>query len=193
MVYRNLISLLFLLGGYSCTNNNTAKQQTDKHFDVTIENGQGQGFVYSDILNDKYFCRHFTTNITNNSVAPIHVKISLANQYYYLNSKDSLKSKVFILPRELVLNKLGFDNLASKAVKSFLDVGLPVFLDKIITPKENYAITFGTLTKMGQSSVPDITLISKENESTLSLSLKLESNLKSSPLIIPCGQITFAN
>jgi len=202
MKYRNLIILLLAVGIFSCSDSKSVKynsdknssNQSEKHFYMTIKNGIGYGFLYSDFMRHRYFCRNHTTTITNNGIAPVHLELSLSNKYYYIDSKDSLKSKVFLLPREVTPKSQDFASLTIKELKRFLDNNIDASssLDKIINPKESCVVTFGVLVEIGYASVSEIALVSKENSSTLSLDLKLDRHLKtSSPLIIPCGQITF--
>ena len=199
MTHRNIIGLLFLFGAYSCIDNDTIKHQPDKHFserrfDINIENGQGRGFLYSDFIGHKYFCRNHTTTITNDGAVPIHLKISLSNNFYYVDPNDSLKSRVFLLPRQVNPKSKDFDSGTTKELKNYLDssIDIPISIDKIINSKESYAVTFGLLTEKGVQSVGEIALISKESSSTILLDLKLDRDSKqSNPLIIPCGQITF--
>ena len=126
-----------------------------------------------------------TITITNDSIVPVHLEISFPKKY-----NDSLKSKVFLLPRALTPKKQHADSTGMpNEVKLFLDrdIDTPVSLDKIINTNESCVITFGALTAVKYNSPESIELItSVENPSILSLKLTtLYGNY-----IIPCGKIS---
>jgi hypothetical protein len=147
-----------MFGLYSCLNNQPKEHKYEKNFSsysnskkilgVSIENGPRQGFQYFDSLGTEYTYRYITTTITNDSIVPIQLKISFSKEYNYLRSNDSLKSKVFLLPRELTPDRQHYDNSISKELKTFLDkdVDNPISLDKRINPNEKLIMTFGVLT-----------------------------------------------
>ena len=202
MKYRNLIGLIFLIGVYSCTDNQQVDtnipNQSEKYSDIHIKNGPRQGFEYFDLMKNRFMYIYTTMTITNDSKSPVNLEISLSKNY-----TDSLKSKVFLLPRTLTPESQHFDNSMSKELKLFLDRDLdtPISLNKIIYPNENCIVTFGTLTNMKYfltdikyRAPSNIALkTSVNNPSILSLQLNLDDGFKDTinDIIIPCGQITF--
>jgi len=173
------------MGIFSCSTNEPKEHQSEKHFDVHIENGLGQGFQYSDFIGNKYLCRYYTTTITNNSIVPIHIEISLSKKY-----NDSLKSKIFLFPKALTQK-------TPNEIKLFLDkdIDTPVWLDEIITPNESYVIRVGTLTDVKYNSGVVTLKTAVKTPSALSLELNIDGDLKdnNTDFIIPCGQISFTN
>ena len=173
------------MGVFSCSNNEPKEHQSEKHLDIHIENGLGQGFQYSDFRGNKYLCRYYTTTIINNSIAPIHIEISLSKKY-----NDSLKSKIFLFPKALTKKM-------PNEIKLFLDrdIDTPIWLDEIINPNKSYVVRFGTLTDVKYNSSNVTLKTAAKTSSTLSLELNIDSDLKdnSNDFIIPCGQISFTN
>lgn len=213
MTYNYLIGLLVVFGLYSCFEDPAEEPKHEKHeggyskkhSQLTIENGPRQGFQYVDATGTEFNYRYITTTLTNDSVIPIRLTISFSNDYTYLSSHGGLKSKVFLLPRELTPQQQHFDNSMSKELKQFLDtrVDSAVTLDKIIHPNERLVMTFGVLTDVKYGEFMQMALISsdkkfrlnvpepdankvssKEDTSTIYLALNLVSGF-----IIPCGQI----
>ena len=218
MTLKYLFGLLFVFGLYSCSDDAPNEVKHEKYFGsysdsqkgsgISIENGPRQGFQYFDSAGTEYSYRYITTTISNDSLVPIHLIISFSKEYTYLRSHNSLKSKVFLLPRELTPERQHFDNSMSKELKHFLDkdVDAPISLDKIINPNERLVMTFGVLTEMKYGEFMRMELISSDKQFHLNPDDSLENivhpsedsrtfylglNLVNS-FIIPCGQISFS-
>lgn len=181
---------------------------SEKCFGISIENGPRQGFQYFDSAGTEYTYRYITTTITNDSTAPVHLQIAFSKEYNYLRSNGDLKSKVFLLPRELTPERQHFDSSMSKELKNFLDTGTDIvaFLDRVINPNERCVMTFGVLTDMRYPDFFRMALVSRYHRSRFAN----DSLIKKMPLIkdslilplglalenrfvIPCGQISFSN
>lgn len=205
MTVKYLFGLLFVFGLYSCSDDSPDEVRHDKYFgnyskkysQVSIENGPRQGLPYFDSNGIKYSYLNITTTITNDSLVPIHLLISFSKEYYYLRSNNILKSKVFLVPRQLTPEEL----------KQFLDtdVDVPISLDTILNPNERVVVTFGMLTEMKYEEFPYMELISTDKQFHLNTNESLENLVPSSKdsqtfylaldiinsRLIPCGQISF--
>ena len=205
MTFKYLFGLLFVFGLYSCSDDPPVEVRHDKYFGsyskkyskVSIENGPRQGHPYFDSKGIKYSYLNITTTITNDNLVPIRLLISFSKEYYYLRSINILKSKVFLLPRQLTQEEL----------KQFLDTDVddPVSLDTILNPNERVVMTFGMLTEMKYEEFPYMELISTEKQFHLNTNDSLENLVQSSKdsqtfylaldiinsRLIPCGQISF--
>lgn len=216
MAFKYLFGLLFVLGLYSCSDDPPEEHRQDRYFGsyskkysrIVIENGPRQGFQYFDSLGTQYNYRYITTTITNDSLVPIHLTISFSKEYNYLRSNNILKSKVFLLPRQLTPKRQQFDNSMSKELKQFLDkdVDVPISLDKIINSNERLVMTFGVLTEEKYGEFMYMELISSGKQFHLNTNDSLENLIHSSEdsqnfylaldlvnsFVIPCGQISFS-
>ena len=216
MTFKYLFGLLFIFGLYSCSDDPPEEVRHDKYFgsyskkysQISIENGPRQGLIYFDSIGIKYSYLYITTTITNDSLVPIRLIISFSKEYDYLRSNNILKSKVFLLPRQLTsARQLYPDNSMSKELKQFLDtdVDVPISLDKIINPNERLVMTFGMLTEMKYEEFRYMELISTDKQFHLNKNDSLENLVHSSEdsqtfylaidiinsRLIPCGQISF--
>jgi len=187
---------------------------SEKYFGVSIENGSRQGFKYIDSLGKEYFYLCKTTSITNDTIVPINLKIYFSKEYNHIRSNEGLKSKVFLLPKELTLDEqqfnvtvtkeLKFDLGMTKELKRFLNTSIEtVTLNKTLNPKEKCVVVFGILTDIKYKVPMYFGLKLKVNDfqynkqdsiiktitrkpSILPLVLYLDN-----PFAIPCGQISF--
>jgi hypothetical protein len=144
------------------------------------------------------------------------LQIDLSKKYAHPCAPAGTKLKVFLLPRELTPDQQQFDQSVSKELQHFLDTGthIPVFLDKLLNPKERCVMTFGTLTKRGDPDPFQLALLSKKHEfyfnshdsiikhevsvkDQFSLSLGLDfspvenADNTNCYIVIPCGKISF--
>lgn len=211
MTVKCLFGLLFLLGLYSCLDDPPDERRHDKYFgsyskkyssQILIKNGPRQGFPFG--INN-YLC--ITTTITNVSLVPIHLGISFSKEYDFLRLNSILKSKVFLLPRQLNSElQLYSDKSVSEELKQFLgtDVDIPNSLDTVINPNERIIMTFGMLTEMKQENFPYFELISTDKQFHLNTNDSIENLVRSTKdtqtcylaldiinnRLIPCGQIS---
>jgi hypothetical protein len=203
----HFIGILLLLFAVSCSENHQDKHQGKNYLGLYIDNGPRRGSQYFDALGIEYNYRYFTSTFTNDTVVPIQLKFALLKEFNFPCSSDSQKFKVLLLPSNL-------KNLP-RDFKSVLDINKenPNTLNKVIKPKEKFAVTFGILTLSNHLDFFQSAIISKGHafyfnghdsliKQTLStknpLSLSLALDLLTSPKdsfacysIIPCGQISF--
>ena len=193
MTLNYFIELLFiLLFGCSC---NSVKQdfgKGEKQFGLHIDKGPRQGFQYFDSTKTEYNYRYYTIEITSDTIVPILLKINFDTTDIPVN--DSIKSKIFLLPRHLTLEKQQFDQTMSKELIKFLDVEIdnPQNLIKTLKQGEKCVFTFGVLTdiKYFDPTTPYSTEILTSNENLSVIAMKLKINDR---LIIPCGQFSYIN
>jgi hypothetical protein len=186
MTVKHLFRLVFLIGIYGCSDN------SDNHlqFGLYIENGPRQGMQYF-ASGAEYNYRYNTITIWNDSTVAIQLEIGLSEMG--MNLKDSIRSKIFLLPIHLTPNEQHFDTGGmSEELKRFLDFEIdnPVHLSKVLNPREKCVLTFGVLTdtKYPDPTTPYETELLTSHEKTSALSLKLKIN---DTLIIPCGQFSY--
>ena len=193
MTLNYFIELFFiLLFGCSC---NSVKQdfgKGEKQFGLHIDKGPRQGFQYFDSSKTEYNYRYYTIEITSDTIVPILLKINFDTTDILVN--DSIKSKIFLLPRHLTLDKQQFDQTMSKELIKFLDVEIdnPQNLIKTLKQGEKCVFTFGVLTdiKYFDPTTPYSTEILTSNENLSVIAMKLKINDR---LIIPCGQFSYIN
>jgi hypothetical protein len=204
-------------------NNHQTKKTTDiyseKYFGISIENDQRQGSQYIDSLGTEYFylCKKIT--LSNDTTVPIDLKISFSKEYNNIRANNGLKSKVFLLPKELTSDEqqfnvtmskeIKFDLGMTKELKSFLNIGLEtVSLNRTLNPKEKCVMRFGILTdvkyirdlkypqpnyfglKLKTNNYAQDSRIAKGDLIDKQLILPLVLYLDN-PYAIPCGQISF--
>ena len=193
MTLNYFIELFFiLLFGCSC---NSVKQdfgKGEKQFGLHIDKGPRQGFQYFDSTKTEYNYRYYTIEITSDTIVPILLKINFDTTDIPVN--DSIKSKIFLLPRHLTPDKQQFDQTMSKELIKFLDVEIdnPQNLIKTLKQGEKCVFTFGVLTdiKYFDPTTPYSTEILTSNENLSVIAMKLKINDR---LIIPCGQFSYIN
>jgi hypothetical protein len=194
-----LISTVFILCTISACGQNEKNKDgvttiaSEKKYGLYIANGQRQGMQYFDSTKTEYNYRYYTMMITNDSIIPIHLNINISEAV--INLRNTIKSKIFLLPRHLTPEEQQFDQGGmSKELKSFLDqdIDTPVYLNKILNPTERCVLTFGVLTdtKYLDPTTPFDTRLIVLNENSSALSIKLKIN---DGLIIPCGQFSYIN
>ena len=212
MIFKKLFGLLFIFGLYSCSDELPEEPRHDKYFgnyskkylsQISIENEPRQGLPIG--INSYLW---ITTTITNTSLVPIHLEISFLKEYNYLRSNNILKSKVFLLPKQLTPEQqLYSDKSKSKELRQFLDtdVDIPNSLDTVINPNERIIVTFGMLTEMKHEKFPYMELISTDKQFHLNTNDSIENLVPSTKdtqtfylaldiinsRLIPCGQISF--
>jgi hypothetical protein len=192
MTVKHLFRLAFLICLYGCSGNsyNHVNRTSEKQSGLYIENGPRQGMQYVDSTGVEYNYRYNTITIWNDSTVAIQLEIGFSEMGR--NLIDSIKSKIFLLPRHLTPNEQHFDTGGiSEELKKFLDFEIDnhVHLSKVLNPGEKCVMTFGVLTdiKYPDPTTPYETefLTSREKTSAISLWLKINDTL-----IIPCGQIS---
>lgn len=193
MIVKPIFQLVFLICLYGCSGNanNHVNRQGERQFGLKIENGPRQGMQYFDSSGVEYNYRYNTITIWNDSIAPVQLEIGFSDMG--MNMKDSLQSKVFLLPRHLTPNQQQSDKgEISEELKRFLDfeIDKPEHLSKVLKPGEKCVLTFGVLTdiKYPDPTTPYETKLFTSNDNTSAISLKLKIN---DTLIIPCGQFSY--
>ena len=202
MTVKHLFRLVFIICLYDCsgTADNHVNRPNEKQFrlnqnhplqfGLNIENGPRQGMQYFS-SGAEYNYRYNTITIWNDSTVAIQLEIGFSEMG--MNLKDSIKSKIFLLPRHLTPNEQHFDaGGMSEELKRFLDfeINSPVHLSKVLNPKEKCVLTFGVLTdtKYPDPTTPYETKLLTSHENTSAISLKLKIN---DTLIIPFGQFSY--
>ena len=199
MTVKNLFRLVFLIFLYGCSDNlNHYANRTgeeirtgEKQSGLYIENGPRQGMQYIDSSGAEYNYRYNTITIWNDSTVAIQLGIGFSEMG--MNLKDSIRSKIFLLPRHLTPNEQHFDTGGiSEELKRFLDFEIdnPVHVSKVLNPGEKCVLTFGVLTdtKYPDPTTPYETELFTSHENSSAISLKLKIN---NTLIIPCGQFSY--
>ena len=193
MTVKHLFRLVFLICLYGCSGNsdNHVNRTGEKQSGLYIENGLRQGMQYVDSTGADYNYRYNTITIWNDSTVAIQLEIGFSEMG--MNLKDSIKSKIFLLPRHLTPNEQHFDaGGMSEELKRFLDfeINSPVHLSKVLNPKEKCVLTFRVLTdtKYPDPTTPYETKLLTSHENTSAISLKLKIN---DTLIIPFGQFSY--
>ena len=191
MTVEHLFRLVFLICLYGCSGNadNYVNRTGEKQSGLYIENGPRQGMQYIDSTGEEYNYRYNTITIWNDSTVAIQLEIGFSE--IGMDLKDSIKSKIFLLPRHLTPNEQHFDTGGiSEELKKFLDFEIDnrVHLSKVLNPREKCVLTFGVLTdiKYPDPTTPYETELLTSREKTSAISLRLKIN---DTLIIPCGQI----
>jgi len=193
MTVKHFFQLLFILL-YGCSFNSDKQEngKGEKQFGLHIENGPRQGFQYFDSTKTEYNYRYYTMTITNDTIVPVLFEINFDTADILVN--DSLKSKIFLLPRHLTPDEQHFDQTIPKELIRFLDVEIatPLNFIKTLKPSEKCVLTFGVLTdtKYFDPTTPFGTEILTSNENSSAISMKLKINDR---LIIPCGQFSYIN
>ncbi len=184
MKIKYLYQLVFLICLYGCSDNLSERG-------LIIICSPRQGFQYYDPPRAEYNYRYNTISITNDTTVAIQVDVVFSETEMSLKD-DSIRFKVFLLPRHLTPNEQHYDQQMSKELKRFLDfeINTSEHLSTVINPSENCVFTFGVLTN---ARYPDPTtpyqtklLTSCENSSVNSLKLKINDSL-----IIPCGTFSY--
>ena len=191
MTFKHLFRLVFLifLYGFSGNADSHVNRTYEKLSGLYIENGPRQGMQYVDSNGAEYNYRYNTITIWNDSTVAIQLEIGFSEMGR--NLIDSIKSKIFLLPRHLTPNEQHFDTGGiSEELKKFLDFEIdnPVHLSKVLNPGEKCVLTFGVLTdtKYPDPTTPYETELLTSREKTSAISLRLKIN---ETLIIPCGKI----
>jgi hypothetical protein len=199
MTVKHLFRLVFLIFLYGCSDNSSHYAHRtgeeiktgEKQSGLYIENGPRQGMQYVDSSGAEYNYRYNTITIWNDSTVAIQLEIGFSEKQ--MNLKDCIRSKIFLLPRHLTPNEQHYDTGGmSEELKRFLDFEIdnPVYLCKVLNPREKCVLTFGVLTdtKYPDPTTPYETELLTSHEKTSAISLKLKIN---ATLIIPCGQFSY--
>ena len=190
MTIKFSIGLLFLFVFCNCSYNTNDQGDYSGFY---IENGPRQGLKYIDSIGPQYDYTCVTTTIRNDSVVPMRLKINFSKEDSTLN--DSLKAKVFLLPKRLTTEKKQFYTSMSKELRNFLN-GVDeatVSLDTLLSANEKCVMTFGILTntKYGQPYGIGLRALNKSSSKvTLELSFYRKPGKQ---YLIPCGEISFAS
>lgn len=191
MTFKHLFRLVFLIliYGFSGNADSHVNRTYEKQSGLYIENGPRQGMQYVDSNGAEYNYRYNTITIWNDSTVAIQLEIGFSEMGR--NLIDSIKSKIFLLPRHLTPNEQHFDTGGiSEELKKFLDFEIDnhTHLSKVLNPGEKCVLTFGVLTdtKYPDPTTPYETELLTSREKTSAISLRLKIN---ETLIIPCGKI----
>src|SRR5688572_15165719 len=119
------IRFVFLIAFFSCLSapNNqqpvTSGMTIQKPTGITIDNRQRQGFQYKDSTGREYNYRYYTITVTNDSILPLQLKISLSRNNS--GALDTVQSRFFLLPRALTPDAQHFDEFIAPELLAFLN------------------------------------------------------------------------
>ena len=194
MTIKLTIRLFLLIGFCSCSDNsdNQTKQTDVESSGFYIQNGFRQGLKYIDTIERLYNYWNITTTITNNSVAAMRLEINFLQKHTALN--DSLKARVFLLPRRLTPAKPQFDPNMPIELRTFLDKinEIPVAFDTVLSPKGTCVMTFGILTEAKSEANAIVLKATDKSSSRVTLGLNFDL-MHGNHYSIPCGQISFVD
>ena len=195
-------------------NQHTTKDGQLTHSGLQIDNGTNHGLNYTDSIGSKFSYRYMPVTITNDSIVPIHIRIDLTNEYDYPNVYGNQKFRLFLLPKELMRDKVTYDSVSyeigDNEIRDFFDRDLnPSYsINKTIKPGKKCVITIGTLYPRPAkiSGVVPNTLFALSDGEVLStcdrlmkgdqfansrIGLGLKLDFRESCMIIHCGQISY--
>jgi hypothetical protein len=201
MTLKNLITIIFLIGLYSCKDtSDTSHDSTNQTKDFSIKNSQRSGIGYIDTNGVGYTYLWITSTITNNSPLPMHLEIDFSNGNTYSSGADI--SQTFLLPKKWVTPEKYLPP-ASKKIELGMSNELKWFLDRVdktsisfdtvLKSKENCTLTFGLLDRTKIDLPFNIGLNApKASSTTMTLGLSFDRP-QDEHYLIPCGQITFTD
>jgi len=171
---------------------------------LSINNGQYRGTVYTDSVGTIYNLRYMPVTLTNNSTKPIRLQMNFANEYNFPIANIREKFNVFPMPNEWAIE-------GSEITDSMIDelpkyINTPV-LDKTLQPGEKFLFAIGVKYIRGKTGgvLPNsiFTMEDKaefkecdrlKNEDFSSLLIKglgFKFSVSGSCFIIPCGNYSY--
>ena len=191
-----------------------SQHQVRVHPGLKIENSPNRGLNYTDPQGIMYSYRYIPTTITNDTKIPVCIQIDLSKEYDYPNEYGDQKFRVFLLPEEVMSDKVTWDSstyeIDDNELRNFFDRDLnpPYVLNDTLKPGDKLELSLGALyprpTLCGV--VPNVLFLEKEigiyqecrrleNEDH-SLSTPLSLGLKvnfcgDNCFVIPCGNISY--
>jgi hypothetical protein len=90
---RNILILVLVIN--SCSHNNL--HLYEKYYGIYIDSSLRQGSGYRDSTGIKYWYTYVKTVITNDSLVPAHVRLSIPKGFYQSTFSNDQKYKVFLL------------------------------------------------------------------------------------------------
>jgi hypothetical protein len=136
----------------------------EKYYGIYIDHSLRQGSGYIDSTGSKYWYTYVKTVITNDSLIPAHIRLSIPGGFYQNPFSNSEKYKVFFLSDSMTMeNEFKDHYLVSGGLKKFFDSGLafPFMLDTILKPKEECTIYIGFITEFNNKMSPYLSLFSR--------------------------------
>jgi hypothetical protein len=157
---RKIFLLLFVLGITSCSNKR--EHLNEKYFGIYIDHYPRQGSGYTDSLGIKYWFFSVKTVITNDSLIPAKVTLSLPTGCSETIPFNGKKYKVFLLPDSMAYKQTGDNYSVSDALKKVLDAGMEnrFILNKILMPKEECTVYIGFIGDLNEIN-PYLSLFSR--------------------------------
>jgi hypothetical protein len=157
-----VLTILTLLVINSCSHKNP--HLYEKYYGIYIDHSLRQGSGYIDSTEHKYWYYYVKTVITNDSLLPAHVKLSIPKGFYQSTFSNDGKYKVFLLSDSMTTeNEFKDYYLVSGELKKFFDSGLenPFTLDTVLKPKEECTVYIGLITEVSNGTNPYLSLFSR--------------------------------
>ena len=225
MIIRRLIAYcVLLLTLYSCGNNHGNKSKKDnkyyfpenrepiqkKYFGVSMDKDQIFGCVYKNPSGQQYAFRCHRAIFTNDSLIPVHLRLSFPDDYTNMTSSDEKKFKVFFIPDSLTNEEFpnsSFIGWPGKSLEAFLNSNArkQIVLDKIIMPNEKFEFRIGLLF-FPVDGVTRVELFSKghghhlrlpelatDNSVQNKLNIMLGATVDQDFAILSCGQLSYSD
>jgi len=159
---RNILFLLLLLLINSCSHKNL--HLYEKYYGIYIDHSLRQGSGYIDSTGIKYWYYYVKTIITNDSLLPAHVRLSIPKGIYQSTISNDGKYKVFLLSNSMAEENESKDYyLVSGELKKFFDSGLesPFTIDTVLKQKEECTVYIGFIAEAGNAMNPYLSLLSR--------------------------------
>jgi len=162
MPIKNTLILLLVVVINSCSHKNP--HLYEKYYGIYIDHSLRQGSGYRDSTGIKYRYYYVKTVITNDSLVPAHVRLSVPKGFYQSTLSNDGKYKIFLLPDSMAEENETKDYyLVSGELKKFFDSGLenPFTLDTVLKPKEECTVYIGFITEVSNGMSPYLSLFSR--------------------------------
>jgi hypothetical protein len=156
------LTILTILVISSCSHKNP--HLYEKYYGIYIDHSLRQGSGYKDSTGIKYWYTYVKTVITNDSLIPAHVRLSIPKGFYQPVFSNDEKYKVFLLPDSMTTeNEFKDYYLISGDLKKFFDSGIekPFILDTVLKPNEECTVYIGFLTETSNGMIPYLSLLSR--------------------------------
>ncbi len=199
MINKIVFRLFLVLCFGNCSNNNYDNIHL-QNFGIIIVNSARHGQL-------NYF--NISTTFSNDTLIPVHLKISFLKQYVHNNKKF----RIILLPESMTVEKLRNNGTF---IQNFLQSDYSNTLNKIIKPKENYTVNIAFINDNNSNVIPgQLALISKlhkfnfgsipdslikqdgRKNDSLNISLGLNFSVLTDSVygfkLIPCGTIYYSN
>lgn len=210
-LYQIIIILTCAIFFLSCKQREPKQHVHGKFMGLYFDHGVRKGRFHIDASGTKYNYRSISTTITNDTLIPVSIRISLLNEYTYPKPFKNQTFRVFLFPEKLTADKNDEDKLLNTFLNNYYSK--PFLLDTIIHPEKELTITIGVLTSVDYPEPGQFALMTKELKprffigdslikTAMSTSRPLDlflglsfyksfNDSANSCTVIPCGKIFF--